>query len=164
VGATGLHVTVNRRRKVVRLSYVGPFTTGRQGAHWYAAHHALPRLLSRAANVTVHAYVYDPDEGEEVIAYGNGRRVGGERVVYEDVELPGRPEDVDDAAFKHMQERWPVGHLAYVFGLMRKELLRLPLTVSGRVLALDGSEQDSASVLEALLPGTQVPHVVPDAH
>jgi hypothetical protein len=163
-GATGLHVTVNRRRKVVRLAYVGPFTAGRQGAHWYAAHHALPRLLSRAANVTVHAYVFDPDEGEEVIAYGNGRRVGGERVVYEDVELPGRPEDVDDAAFKHMQERWPMGHLAYVFGLTRKELLRLPLAVPGRVLALDGSEQDSASALEALLPGSQVPHLGPDAH
>ncbi|WP_240360775.1 hypothetical protein [Pyxidicoccus caerfyrddinensis] len=157
-------MTVNRRRKVVRLAYVGPFSAGRQGAHWYAAHHALPRLLSRAANVTVHAYVHDPDEGEQVIAYGNGRRVGGERVVYEDVELPGRPEDVDDAAFKHMQERWPMGHLAYVFGLTRKELLRLPLAVPGRVLALDGSEQDSASALEALLPGSQVPHLGPDAH
>jgi hypothetical protein len=159
-------VTVNRRRKVVRLAFVGPFTVGRQGAHWYAAHHALPRLLSRAANVTVHAYMFDPDEGEEVIAYGNGRRVGGERVVYEDVELPGRPEDVDEAAFARMQERWPVGHLAYVFGLSRKELLRLPQATPGRVLALDGSEQDSAKALEALLPGTaQVAHLVlPDAH
>jgi hypothetical protein len=162
-GATGLQVTVNRRRKVVRLAYVGPFTAGRQGAHWYGAHHALPRLLSRAANVTVHAYTYDPDEGEQVIAYGNGRRVGGERVVYEDVELPGRPEDVDEAAFKHMQERWPMGHLAYVFGLTRKELLRLPQAAQGRVLALEGSDEDSAEVLEALLPGAQVPHFMPDA-
>ncbi|NMO17031.1 hypothetical protein HPC49_30230 [Pyxidicoccus fallax] len=154
-GATGLQVTVNRRRKVVRLAYVGPFTAGRQGAHWYAAHHALPRLLSRAANITVHAYVYDPDEGEEVIAYGNGRRVGGERVVYEDVELPGRPEDVDEAAFTHMQERWPVGHLAYVFGLARKELLRLPLAMPNIVMSLDGTEEDSAEALEELLPGAQ---------
>lgn len=154
---------MNRRRKVVRVAYVGPFTSGRQGAHWYAAHHALPRLLSRAANVTVHAYVHDPDEGEEVIAYGNGRRVGGERVVYEDVELPGRPEDVDDAAFARMQERWPMGHLAYVFGLTRKELLRLPQSPTGRVLALDGSERDSAEALEALLPGSQVHLLGPDA-
>ncbi|WP_223756394.1 hypothetical protein [Myxococcus sp. RHSTA-1-4] len=154
---------MNRRRKVVRLAYVGPFTAGRQGAHWYAAHHALPRLLSREANVTVHAYVYDPDEGEEVIAYGNGRRVGGERVVYEDVELPGRVEDVDDAAFARMQERWPVGHLAYVFGLSRKELLRLPLATPKLVLALEGGEGDSAEALEGLLPGAQGAQPVPDA-
>ncbi|WP_241759188.1 hypothetical protein [Pyxidicoccus parkwayensis] len=154
---------MNRRRKVVRVAFVGPFTAGRQGAHWYAAHHALPRLLSRAANVTVHAYVHDPDEGEEVIAYGNGRRVGGERVVYEDVELPGRPEDVDDAAFARMQERWPMGHLAYVFGLTRKELLRLPLAMPGRVLPLEGSEEEGAAALEALLPGAQAPFLGPDA-
>ena len=84
-------------------------------------------------------------------------------MVYEDVELPGRPEDVDDAAFTRMQERWPVGHLAYVFGLSRKELLRLPLATPGQVLALEGSEEDSAEALEALLPGGQVPHPVSDA-
>ena len=50
---------------------------------------ALARLLSRAANATVHAYVFDPEEREQVIAYGNGHRVGGDKVVYEDVELPG---------------------------------------------------------------------------
>ncbi|WNZ59786.1 hypothetical protein QEG98_27625 [Myxococcus sp. MxC21-1] len=36
--------------------------------------------------------------------------MGGERVVYEDVELPVPLDQMDDAAFKHMQERWPVGH------------------------------------------------------
>ncbi|MCP3099992.1 hypothetical protein LZ198_14040 [Myxococcus sp. K15C18031901] len=158
-GATGLHVSVIRRRKVVRLAYVGPFTAGRQGAHWYAAHHALARLLSRAANATVQAYVYDPDEGEDVIAYGNGRRVGGERVVYEDVELPpGRPEDVDDATFAQMQSRWPLGHLAHVFGVARKELVRLPLAQPSRVLALDGAPSDAEAVLDALLPGPEAPH------
>lgn len=161
-GATGLQVSVNPRRKVVRLAFEGPFSSGRQGAHWYAAHHALPRLLSRAANVTVHAYVYDPDEGEEVLAYGNGRRVGGERVVYEDVELPGRPEDVDEAAFAHMQSRWPLGHLAYVFGLTRQELLRLPRG-HGCVLTLAGSEAEADASLHALLPGSRMPHLVPDA-
>ncbi len=153
---------MNPRRKVVRLAYVGPFTAGRQGAHWYGAHHALPRLLSRAANVTVHAYFYDPDEGEEVIAYGNGRRVGGERVVYEDVELPGRPEDVDEAAFKHMQARWPLGHLAYVFGLTRQELLRLPKGHS-RVVMLEDSDVEAEARLSALLPGSRTPHLLPDA-
>lgn len=158
-GATGLQVSVNRRRKVVRLAYVAPFTQGRPGAHWYAAHHALPRLLSRSANSTVQAYVYDPDEGEEVIAYGNGRRVGGERVVYENVELPeGKPEDLDEAAFKHMQSRWPLGHLAHVFGLSRSELLKLPLAVPGRVLSLEGSLAEADAALEALLPVSVAPH------
>ncbi|QDE98897.1 hypothetical protein [Myxococcus xanthus] len=156
MGATGLKVSVNRRRKVVRLAYVAPFTEGRQGAHWYAAHHALPRLLSRATNAAVQAYVYDPDEGEQVIAYGNGRRVGGERVVYEDVELPVPLDQMDDAAFKHMQERWPVGHLAYVFGLTRKELLRLPRVAPGHELELEGRDAEGAAVLEALLPTCQV--------
>jgi hypothetical protein len=158
----GLQVSVNSRRKVVRLAYVGPFTAGRQGAHWYGAHHALPRLLSRAANVTVHAYVHDPDEVEEVIAYGNGRRVGGERVVYEDVELPGRPEDVDEAAFARMQSRWPLGHLAYVFGLTRQELLRLP-QAPGRVVTLEGPDSEADASLQGLLPGSRAPHLVPDA-
>ncbi|NVJ23453.1 MULTISPECIES: hypothetical protein [Myxococcus] len=159
-GATGLQVSVNRRRKVVRLAYVGPFTQGRPGAHWYAAHHALPRLLSRAANATVHVYVFDPDEGEQVVAYGNGRRVGGERVVYDRVELPeGRPEDLDEAAFLHMQSRWPMGHLAHVFGLSRKELLRLPRAELGRVLSLEEeTSADVESALEALLPGGVAPH------
>ncbi|AKF82796.1 hypothetical protein SAMN05443572_106180 [Myxococcus fulvus] len=156
-GATGLQVSVNRRRKVVRLAYVAPFTQGRPGAHWYAAHHALPRLLSRAANTTVQAYVYDPDEGEEVIAYGNGRRVGGERVVYDNVDLPeGRPEDLDEAAFLHMQSRWPMGHLAHVFGLSRQALLKLPVT--GQVLGLEDSTADVEAVLESLLPGSVAPH------
>lgn len=158
-GATGLQVSVNRRRKVVRLAYVAPFTQGRPGAHWYAAHHALPRLLSRAANTTVHAYVYDPDEGEEVIAYGNGRRVGGERVVYDNVDLPeGRPEDLDEAAFLHMQSRWPMGHLAHVFGLSRQALLKLPVSGPVQVLGLEDSTADVEAVLESLLPGSVAPH------
>ncbi|AKQ64883.1 hypothetical protein A176_001795 [Myxococcus hansupus] len=156
MGATGLMVSVNRRRKVVRLAFVGPFTEGRQGAHWYAAHHALARLLSRAANVTVQAYVYDPDEGEEVLAYGNGRRVGGDRVVYEDVELPVPLDEMDDAAFKYMQERWPMGHLAYVFGLTRKELLRLHRVSPSHELALEGHDAEGEAFLEALLPTGQV--------
>lgn len=165
--ATALRVTINRRRKVVRLAFLGPFSQGRQGAHWYAAHHALARLLSAAANATVHAYVYDADEGEEVIAYGNGRRVGGEKVVYEDAELPCPLEELDDAAFSGLQSRWPMGHLAYVFGLTRDELLRMPRAALAQVLPLEGTaaglESEAMASLEALLLGPTSPRAVTDA-
>lgn len=150
-----LRVSVSHRRKVIHLAYSGAHEGGRQGAHWYAAHHALPRLLSREANLTVHAYVFDPDEGEEVIAYGNGRRVGGERLVYEDVELPCEPEELDEAAFARLRSRWPVGHLAYIFNLAREELLALPHAGASVLLDLEGSEAEGR--LEALLPGGSVP-------
>jgi hypothetical protein len=150
-----LRVSVSHRRKVIRLAYTGAHEDGRRGAHWYAAHHALPRLLSREANLTVHAYVFDPDEGEEVIAYGNGRRVGGERLVYEDVELPCEPEELDEAAFARLRSRWPVGHLAYIFNLTREELLALPHAPSSMLLDLEGGEAEGR--LEALLPGGSVP-------
>lgn len=154
VGAE-LRVSVSHRRKVIRLAYSGAHEGGRRGAHWYAAHHALPRLLSREANLTVHAYVFDPDEGEEVIAYGNGRRVGGERLVYEDVELPCEPEALDDAAFARLRSRWPMGHLAYIFNLSREELLALPHAPSTVLLDLEGTEAEGR--LEALLPGGSMP-------
>jgi hypothetical protein len=159
-GLSNLRVSVNRRRKVVRLSYENPHTIGRQGAYWYAEHHSLPRLLSLSANATVHAYVYDPEACEEVIAYGNGHRVGGDRVVYSTVEMSGE-EEQDDAAFKRMRSRWPLGHLAYVFGLSREELLGLPRAASSVVLALDSL--DAEERLEALLPGPQRPRMTSDA-
>jgi hypothetical protein len=155
-----LHVTVIRRRKVVRLAFLGPRKAGAHGARWHADHHALPRLLSRAANATVHVYAYDPEEGEEVIAYGNGRRVGGDQVVYGDVELSGE-EEQDDAAFTRMRARWPIGHLAYVFGLTREELLGLPRAASSVVLTLDA--EDTEDRLEGLLPSPQLPRATSDA-
>ncbi len=152
----GLLVTVNRRRKVVRLAFDAPHTYGRRGARWYAGHHALACSLSRAAGATVHAYVFDPEEYEEVIAYGNGRRVGGERVVYEDVELPeelvvgqGAEDGAQEQAFERLRARWPLGHLAYVFGLTRDELLRLP-RAEGVLLPLEGTA-DAAAALGQLL-------------
>lgn len=151
----GLRVSVNHRRKVIRLAYSGVHEGGRRGAHWYASHHALPRLLSRETNLTVHAYVFDPDEGEEVIGFGNGRRVGGERLVYEDVELPCEPEELDEAAFARLRSRWPVGHLAYIFNLSREELLALPRAASSMLLDLEGPEAEG--ILDALLPGSSVP-------
>jgi hypothetical protein len=156
-----LHVTVIRRRKVVRLAFQTPLTTGGRGARWYEDHHALPRLLSRAANATVHAYVYDPAECEEVIAYGNGRRVGGDRVSYNDVELSGE-EEQDDAAFKRMRARWPMGHLAYVFGLAREELLGMPRSTPSVVLALDAAN-DAEEQLDVLLPSPQIARTTSDA-
>jgi hypothetical protein len=160
-GLTGslpsLHVTVIRRRKVVRLAFMAPIITGQRGAQWYADHHALPRLLSQAANATVHTYVYDPAECEEVIAYGNGRRVGGDRVSYSDVELSGE-EELDDAAFKRMRARWPMGHLAYVFGLAREELLGMPRSTPSVVLPLDAANdvEGAEERLEVLLPSPQM--------
>lgn len=167
-GLTGsppsLHVTVIRRRKVVRLAFVSPLITGQRGAQWYADHHALPRLLSQAANATVHTYVYDPTECEEVIAYGNGRRVGGDRVSYSDVELSGE-EELDDAAFTRMRARWPMGHLAYVFGLAREELLGMPRSSPSVVLPLDAANdaEDPEERLDVLLPSPQITRATSDA-
>jgi hypothetical protein len=138
---SSLVVSVHPRRKVVRLAYEGPLGEERQGARWYGEHLALPRLLSQAARVTVHAYVYDPGEYEEVLAFGAGRHVGGDRLLYDEVELP--EEQLDDVAFARLQSRWPLGHLAYVFGLQREQLLQLPQVQQVRV-ALDGTGTEGA--------------------
>jgi hypothetical protein len=50
-----------------------------------------------------------------VLAYGNGRKVGGEVLRYVDVELP---DDEDDAAtFERLRAKWPLGHLGRVLGV-----------------------------------------------
>ncbi|XXF80301.1 hypothetical protein P2318_11255 [Myxococcaceae bacterium GXIMD 01537] len=152
---TALCISVSRRRKVIRLAYVGAHEGGRGGARWYGSHHGLARLLSDEAHVTVHAYLFDPDEGEEVIAYGNGRRVGGERLRYEDVELPCEPEALDDAAFARLRSRWPLGHLAYICNLTREELLALPRSSSSALVDLDALGVGEG--LDALLPSTLAP-------
>ena len=71
---------------MVRLAYRAPHLDGAAGARWYQLHHALPRLLSRAMPVTVHAYV-DPDEFEQVAATAAGRPVGGEVLRYSAVDF-----------------------------------------------------------------------------
>jgi len=142
-----LQISVIPRRKVVRLAYDAPHTYGRAGAQWYGDHHALAMMLSATSGLTVHAYVLHPDY-EEVVGYGNGRRVGGELLRYEDADL-GEDEDLDDAGFEKLKSRWPLGHLAYVFGVTRNELLSMPRTPSG-LLSLDGSQ--SADGLGHLLP------------
>lgn len=147
-----LQISVISRRKIVRLAYDAPHTYGRSGAQWYGEHQALAMLLSATAKVTVHAYVLDPDF-EEVVGYGNGRRVGGELLRYEDADL-GEEDDLTDADFEKLKSRWPLGHLAYVFGVSRAELLAMPRTPSA-LLPLDGSR--SAASLAHLLPS----HVLP---
>jgi hypothetical protein len=120
----GLQVTVLGGPGLVRFAWDAPFTYGRPGARWYLSHHALARRLSEHLKTALHVYVFDPDELEQVMAYGNGRRVGGETLRYVDVELPD--EEDDDAAFERLKAKWPLGHLARVLGVDREELIRLP--------------------------------------
>ena len=120
----GLLVTVLGGPRIARFAWDAPFTYGRQGARWYLTHHALARRLSEHLPVTVHAYAFDPDEVEQVIAYANGRRVGGEMLRYEDAELPENEDD--ELAFEKLQQQWPLGYVARVLGIDREELLRIP--------------------------------------
>ncbi|WP_245814284.1 hypothetical protein [Cystobacter ferrugineus] len=148
---TVLTVSVYPRRKIVRLALDSALTAGRRGAHWYSTHHALARGLSRATGVTVHTYVYDPQEYEEVLAFGRGQHVGGERLFYDTVDLPECVDgEFDDAAFARMQSRWPLGHLAWVFGVERELLLQLHQMKPTR-LSLQASEPELS--LEHLLRG-----------
>ena len=48
-----------------------------------------------------------------------------------------------------------MGHLAYVFGLTRKELLRLHRVSPSHELALEGHDAEGEAFLEALLPTAQ---------
>jgi len=132
-----LCVTVMTDRKVVRMAFDAPFTYGRAGARWYEKHHALAKILSRELKTTVHAYVLDTEELEQVVSFGDGQKVGGERLRYEDYDLGDADVD-DDRAFEKVKRRWPLGHLAHVFGLSRKELLNMPRAKSV-LLNLDGS-------------------------
>jgi hypothetical protein len=119
----GLQVTVLGGPGLVRFAWDAPFTYGRQGARWYLSHHALARRLSEHLKTALHVYVFDPDELEQVMAYGNGRRVGGETLRYVDVDLD---DEGDDEAFEKLKNKWPLGHLARVLGVAREELIRLP--------------------------------------
>lgn len=119
----GLLVSVLPAGKVVRFAFDGAHTYGRNGARWYLTHHTLARRLSEHLQRVVHAYVFDPDELEQVVSYGNGRKVGGESLTYEDAELP---DEDDDLSFEKLKNKWPMGHLARVLGVDREALLRMP--------------------------------------
>lgn len=142
-----LLVTVLGGPQIARFAWDGPFTYGRQGARWYLTHHALAKRLSEQLNITVHAYAFDPEEVEQVTAYANGRKVGGECLRYEDAELPDDEEDED--AFARVQARWPLGHVARVLGIDREQLLRIPRNLSALV---DLSRPQPAQPLWQLFP------------
>ena len=63
------------------------------------------------------------------------------------------------ATFERLQSRWPMGHLAYVFGLTRDELLRMPKSMPALLMPLDGTNPDAEAALENLLPA---PHSLTD--
>ncbi len=147
-----LLVSAIPRRKIVRLAFDAPFTYGRRGAHWYEKHHALARLASRELGTVVHAYVFDADEMEQATSYGNGTCVGGERLYIEDFEPPDDEELEDDDAFEKLKDRWPLGHLAHVYGVSRAELIRMPRQAQGALLDLRRPDPEELSRLELLLP------------
>ena len=120
----GLQLTMLGGPRILRIAFDAPFTYGRAGACWYLSHHALARKLSAHLSVTIHSYVFDPDEIEQVTSYGNGRCVGGEFLRYADAELPD--DDEDETSFVRLKAKWPLGHLARVLGVAREELIRLP--------------------------------------
>jgi len=140
----GAGLLVSVVKKVVRFAYDAPHTYGRRGAQWYGQHHALAERLSTAFGVTVHAYVFDPDELEQVVTYGDGHRVGGETLRYEEAEV--EDDASSDEAFEKLRERWPMGHLGRLLGLARSELLRLPYARS----VLIPLDVDAAPALEPL--------------
>ncbi len=119
----GLLVSVLPGARVVRFAFDGAHTYGRSGARWYLSHHAFAMRLSQHLALVVHAYVFDPEELEQVVSYGNGHKVGGETLKYEDAELP---DDDEEASFEKLKKKWPMGHLAKVLGVEREALLRMP--------------------------------------
>jgi hypothetical protein len=140
----GAGLLVSVVKKVVRLAYDAPHTYGRRGAQWYGKHHVLASRLSTLYGVTVHAYVFDPDELEQVVTYGGGQRVGGETLRYDEAEI--EDDALSEEAFEKLRERWPMGHLGRLLGLARGELLRLPYARS----VLVPLESDAAPTLEPL--------------
>src|SRR4051794_33938949 len=86
-----LQVSVLRSPGVLRVAYDAPFTYGRRGALWYRDHHAFARLTSEHTTGAAHVYAIDADTFEAVWSYAKGHRVGGESVVYDELEM-----DFDD--------------------------------------------------------------------
>jgi hypothetical protein len=127
--------------RILRLAYRAPFTEVGNGAQWYLTHHAFARLLSSELSSPVHVYALDPEQLEEVTSYGNGRRVGGERLEYDQLELPETDGTLTDFAFDREKQRWPLGHLGRILGVERRlletipELPRLPLSLDEAVPA-----------------------------
>ncbi len=146
----GLLVSVLPGAKVVRFAFDGAHTYGRNGARWYLSHHTFAKRLSEHLALVVHAYVFDPDELEQVVSYGNGRKVGGESLTYEDAELP---DDDEEVSFEKLKNKWPMGHLARVLGVDREALLRMPRETTALI---DLTGEATAQPLWHLFPRTVV--------
>ena len=157
-GDCSLLVSALERPRLMRLAYDGPHTYGRRGARWYETHHALARRLSAQVGSVVHAYVFDPDELEQVVGFGGGRKVGGERMRYEDAELPDEEDsELDEASFERLKARWPLGHLAKVLGVPREELVRIARAPAA-LLDLNGpNAQGRVAELFPVAPGRESP-------
>jgi len=140
--SAGLFVSTDTERRLVRLAYDGPHTYGPAGADWYRTHHALAAALSLELEGTAHAYAFDPDRFEAVVAYGGGVVVGGETILYEEQDLD--LENLSEADFEALRQHWPMGRLAQLLGLGREELLRLPYA-QGALLSLQGEAGDAAA-------------------
>lgn len=148
-----LRVSAHRKRRVVHVTLEAspqpaPPLAGACRARWFSEHPTLARLLSCQVEGAVQSYALEPDRFEEVFTWAAGRRVGGERLEYATVELSAEAE-ADDQAFARLQQAWPLGHLAYVFGLPRAGLLELTRS-PGEVFSL--GEERGGERLEGLLP------------
>jgi hypothetical protein len=138
-----IQVSVLRSPGVLRVAFDAPFTPyGRRGALWYRDHHAFARIASERIAGAVHVYAIDPDSFEAVASYASGHRVGGEAVVYDELEMDfGEEEGADVTSFEAMRAKWPIGHLGQIFGVTRDELLHLPWNESV-LLKLGGGAGD----------------------
>ena len=128
-----------------------PFTYGRRGARWYEIHHALARLASRELGTVVHAYVYDADEMEQVISWGNGARSAASGCTSKTSRLPTTGARRRSRS-RQLKDRWPLGHLARVYGVTRSELVRMPRSAHGALLDLRKPDLEEIARLRMLLP------------
>lgn len=145
-----------RRPGVLRVAYDAPFGYGRRGARWYRDHHAFARLASERISSAAHAYAVDADTFESVCSYASGRKVGGETLVYDELEMDfGDELGLDVTVFERMRARWPIGHLGQIFGLTRDELSHLPWNESVLLsLGADrgGDDQERERLSALILP------------
>ena len=150
-----IQVSVLRSPGVLRVAFDAPFTPyGRRGALWYRDHHAFARLASERIAGAAHVYAIDADSFESVTSYASGHQVGGESVVYDELEMDfGEEEGTDVTRFEEMRAKWPIGHLGQIFGVTRDELLHLPWNQSALLrLGKDGADEGERLRLAALIP------------
>jgi hypothetical protein len=146
-----LVVGVLASQRIVRLAFDAPFTYGRRGARWYCTHHSLARLVSRELRTTVHVYVHDDGELEQVITFGDGQEVGGESLDLREWEPPD-DEDLEEVDLEKHQDAWPIGRLGRVYGVSREALLRMARYARSALLHLDAPVADELEALQIIWP------------